>query len=61
MVAGAYSSEKSLAYLYSIGGFASLLQIICTAIIWLHWRGKHRNVNHMMHYSKISSHHTHVA
>lgn len=33
-----YNSERYLAYLYSIGGFCSLLQIICTAIIWLHWR-----------------------
>lgn len=33
-----FRSERTLAYLYSIGGFASLLQVICTAIIWLHWR-----------------------
>lgn len=33
-----FRSEHTLAYLYSVGGFASLLQVICTAIIWLHWR-----------------------
>lgn len=33
-----YTSERYLAVLYSVGGFSSLLQIICTAIIWLHWR-----------------------
>lgn len=33
-----YESERILALLYSVGGFASLLCTICTAIIWLHWR-----------------------
>lgn len=33
-----YSSERYLAYLYSIGAFASLLCTICMAVVWLHWR-----------------------
>jgi len=33
-----YNSERYLAYLYSIGGVASLLCTICMAIVWLHWR-----------------------
>lgn len=34
----AYNSERYLAFLYTTGGVASLIQIICTAIVWLHWR-----------------------
>lgn len=33
-----YNSERYLAYLYSIAGFASLLCTICMAVVWLHWR-----------------------
>lgn len=33
-----YHSERYLAFLYTTGGVASFLQIICTAIVWLHWR-----------------------
>lgn len=33
-----YSAERYLALLYTIGGVASFLHIICTAIVWLHWR-----------------------
>jgi len=34
----AYNAERYLAFLYTTGGVASLIQIICTAIVWLHWR-----------------------
>ncbi|KAL7018992.1 hypothetical protein ACKWTF_010974 [Chironomus riparius] len=33
-----YKSERALAYLYVIGCLSSLLTVICTSILWLHWR-----------------------
>ena len=38
MALSRYDSERALAFLYSIGGFASLLGTICSAVVWLHWR-----------------------